>query len=247
MRLKTLKQCLDLLGLVQGLKFFVQIKLKLKSDFELSVSSGKLKIRPDTSDFMVFEQIFLERQYDIDYPSNARTIIDAGANTGMSAVYLAERFSDAEIVAIEPESGNYETLVFNTSVYSGVRPKNKALWYEETTLNIFDQGLKEWAFVTRQSDGHTENGVGTVRIAGIMSEMQWEVVDVLKIDIEGSEKEVFENGVDEWLPKVRCLIIELHDNYNPGASSSVLNAIKKYNFTGSVHGENHIFHNQNLQ
>jgi hypothetical protein len=35
-------------------------------------------------------------------------------------------------------------------------------------------------------------------------------VDILKIDIEGSEAEVFRNGSGAWLPKVRNIVIELH-------------------------------------
>ena len=35
-------------------------------------------------------------------------------------------------------------------------------------------------------------------------------VDLLKIDIEGAEAEIFCAGVSNWLPRVRNLCIELH-------------------------------------
>ena len=56
-------------------------------------------------------------------------------------------------------------------------------------------------------------------------------IDIMKIDIEGSEKELFESNYESWLPKVKTLIIELHDHMRKGA------ALSKYNFSLAVKGE----------
>lgn len=64
-------------------------------------------------------------------------------------------------------------------------------------------------------------------------------IDILKIDIEGSEKEVFEES--EWLDKVNILIIELHDRMKKGCSQSVLNSVMKFDFSLQINGENLIF------
>ena len=47
-------------------------------------------------------------------------------------------------------------------------------------------------------------------------------VDILKVDIEGSEKEVFENSL-LWIKKVNSIVIELHDFIKPGCSRSFYN------------------------
>jgi hypothetical protein len=57
----------------------------------------------------------------------------------------------------------------------------------------------------------------------LFEEMHVEAADVVKMDIEGAEKEVFETG--DWLKKVRCLMIELHDRYRPGCSEAVNSAM----------------------
>jgi hypothetical protein len=79
-----------------------------------------------------------------------------------------------------------------------------------------------------------------------MQEQGWTTLDVLKLDIEGSEKEVFEKNVEEWLPRTKMLIVEVHDNMRKGASKALFAAISKYDFTFSMHHENLVFINQNL-
>ena len=71
-------------------------------------------------------------------------------------------------------------------------------------------------------------------------------IDILKIDIEGSEKEVFQHGYADWLPKIKVLIIELHDRMVPGASAAVFSAINQYDFSVDIKGENLVFTNNRL-
>ena len=76
--------------------------------------------------------------------------------------------------------------------------------------------------------------------------LQTDLVDILKIDIEGSEKEIFEQGFEEWLPFTKILIVETHDRYKQGSSKAVLKAVSAYNFSLEVSGENLIFYNNDL-
>ena len=76
-----------------------------------------------------------------------------------------------------------------------------------------------------------------------MIEYNFPKIDILKLDIEGSEKELFETNFEDWLPKTKILIIELHDAMKTGCSKSVFNAISKYDFSFSIKGENIIFTN----
>jgi hypothetical protein len=66
------------------------------------------------------------------------------------------------------------------------------------------------------------------------------------MDIEGSEKEVFESSYEYWLPKTRMLIIELHDNMKNGTSKSLFAAISKYDFSFDMRDENLIFTNTSI-
>ena len=69
-------------------------------------------------------------------------------------------------------------------------------------------------------------------------------IDILKIDIEGAEKEVFSDNIDGWLKKTKLVIIELHEESKPGCINAVETAMRKYNFQLFLEkGENLIYLN----
>jgi hypothetical protein len=90
--------------------------------------------------------------------------------------------------------------------------------------------------------------VEALSIPAIMKKHQLEQIDLLKIDIETSEKQLFKEGYEEWLPKVKMIIIELHDWLEKDCSRPFLMAINKcfssYKFAQK--GENTIVINLDL-
>jgi hypothetical protein len=60
-----------------------------------------------------------------------------------------------------------------------------------------------------------------------MREHGVDYIDILKVDIEGSEKEVFES-CETWIDRVGVLIVELHDRWKSGCSRSVHSAAKDF-------------------
>jgi tRNA1(Val) A37 N6-methylase TrmN6 len=60
---------------------------------------------------MVFEDVILEKAYDYPIFFSPRTIVDVGANCGMTSVFYANQYPDATVTAVEPERSNYEALV----------------------------------------------------------------------------------------------------------------------------------------
>jgi hypothetical protein len=66
-----------------------------------------------------------------------------------------------------------------------------------------------------------------------MVEMNIGSIDLLKVDIEGAEKEVFEDC--DWMQHVGCLVIELHDRSKPGCSAAVNSVTRE--FTSLQRGE----------
>lgn len=87
-------------------------------------------------------------------------------------------------------------------------------------------------------DSQTEGAVKAVSIKDIMEQYSFDRIDILKIDIEGAEIELFKNNYDDWLPSVRVLIIELHDRMRKGCSKTFFDALSKYNFSTEIKGEN---------
>jgi hypothetical protein len=81
-----------------------------------------------------------------------------------------------------------------------------------------------------------------------MEKYSIERIDIIKLDIESSEKQLFLDNFDYWLPKTKIIVIELHDWMEEGCSKAFFEAINKsfskYEF--SIIGDNIIIENKDL-
>lgn len=231
------------LGL-EGLFLLFKRYFKMFKVFEVKIPKCKFPIllRNNTTDITVFYQVFLAQSYNLNYGLNPKTIIDCGANIGLSAVYFANRFPEAKIIAIEPEASNYKLLESNTKKYNNIFCVESGVWNKSTNLIIKEKGLGNWGFVVEEVPYSNKETIPAISINDILERYGIEEIDILKIDIEGSEKEVFEENFEKWLGKTKVLIIELHDGLRKGASNSFFRAISKYDFKMARREENLIFH-----
>ena len=187
-------------------------------------------IRPGTTDIEVMQQVLLDHEYYFNLPGRPKVIIDAGANIGFASVYFANPYPDAIIVALEPDHSNFKLLELNTAAYPQIRAVNSALWSENQQLNLFTPNGAHSGFCTLEKNSGSMQECGTVpavNLDTLMKTQGLETIDVLKMDIEGAEKEVFENSAT-WIDKVNILLIELHDHYKPGCSEAFYEATKMF-------------------
>lgn len=233
-------------GLSDGLRFFFKRIIKKAGCYRSSRYQSDIYIRDKFADKYTFKQVFMEDQYNFKFPFTPSTMLDGGANIGLASVYFAHRFPNTKIVAVEPNEENFKMILKNTVNYPNVFAKQGGIWNDNKRLAIIDKAAYDNSFMVTEVAENTSDSLPAFSIHSIMQEQGWSTLDVLKLDIEGSEKEVFEKNVEEWLPHTRMLIIEVHDNMRKGAAKSVFAAISKYDFTFSMHHENLVFINQNL-
>ena len=200
-------------------------------------------MRKNPYDYATFEEVLLREDYNIDFGFEPQTIIDGGANIGLTSVFFANKFPNANIVAVEPEKENFQMLQKNTNSYSNISLLNAGIWDHNTFLSVVDEGKGNNAFTVKEVPVNTENAIKALSVYEIMKQQDWSTIDILKLDIEGTEKNIFEKNYESWLPFVRVLIVELHDRMIEGSSEAVFNTISKYNFSKEIKGENHIFFN----
>jgi FkbM family methyltransferase len=230
-----------LYGLNNGLKLFLSTLSTKNSKFYAKASFLKqpFELRDNQSDKAIFFQVFYEKQYDlygVDFP-DAKTIIDGGANIGCAAVYFSLRFPEAKIVAIEPEKNNFELLKENITSYKNIQSIQAGIWHKNEKLSLTNPegGAAEFMF---DSNLKVDNSIDGMTIPEIMKSQNWDEVDILKLDIEGAEKEVFASDDLSWLKKVKLLIIELHDRYKEGCTKTVFEALNKLDYDAYFHHEN---------
>lgn len=161
-------------------------------------------------------------------------IIDAGAHIGLSSVFFASKYPEATVVALEPEPSNFAILLKNTEDFPNIRPLQAGLWSKKTHLRIEDSHVPTWSF--RVLESASGDGIPAVAIADILADFRAARIDVLKIDIEGSEFEVLNHSAP-WIDHVQTLIIELHDRFRPGCTDALGRATSGHNFEKSISGE----------
>jgi FkbM family methyltransferase len=177
------------------------------------ISLHPLWMRLGTSDVDVYRQVFLEREYAcLDGIGDAKLIVDCGANVGFSAAYFLSRYKDAEVVAVEPDAANFDMLQRNTAPFGDrIRTLRAGIWSHNAGLSVRSSGDgREWSFtVVETPQGETPDIEG-ISLEDLLCRPGCAPIDILKMDIEGSEKIVFSNGHERWLPLVRNIVIELH-------------------------------------
>lgn len=226
----------------QGIKILKQIENDCTDLITLQLPRLKEKVylRKKTSDIGVFQEIFIDRNYQsLISLKNQNVIIDAGANIGLFALYLLGEHPHLRIFCIEPEDSNFALLQKNTAGYQNVTVLKHGLWNCQAYLKFVDLTTSKWAFQLIESNRNNYDIHG-ISIADICRDHQLHQVDILKIDIEGSEKEVFENNT-AWLSKVKNLMVETHEDMRPGSTSSVMNAVSSYHFAHAKVNNNHFF------
>lgn len=224
----------------------ISMKIRMNRDGQLSLPDlpHPVFFRSRSIDAYTIADVFGQRAYDIDLPFQPRFIIDGGANIGLSSVFFAHKYPEARILAIEPESSNYAILQKNAQAYRGITPLQTAIWSHNCHLVVKDKGYGLRGFMVEEAEKDAPQAFPARSIESLM-EGKMEV-DILKLDIEGSEKFVFSSNVEPWLPKVKCLIIELHDRMEEGCTEAVEQALARYQFTCSTKGENRIYLNKAL-
>jgi FkbM family methyltransferase len=239
-----LSKYINKLGFKDGWKFYAAVKKQVANNVQFSFLNHPVFFRGIYSDYAMFEQIFIEKQYQLPITINAQSIIDLGANVGYASVYFANKFPSAKITALEPEKNNHATALTNTKNYANITLLHGAVWDKSEDINLVDNGLGEAGFMVEKGSGN--NIVRGYTVEEIMQLMNITTIDILKIDIEGAEKEIFETNYENWIPNTKIIIVETHDRYKKGTSKAIFNTISKYDFSLELSGENLILINNNL-
>ncbi|MCE0497135.1 MAG: FkbM family methyltransferase [Methylacidiphilales bacterium] len=216
-----------------------------KKDVELQIHliplSREVTIRCNTSDIACLEKIFLIKEYQMPFPTNPQIIVDAGANIGLATLYYSQEYPNAKIIAIEPERSNFNLLKKNCADLPNITLVEGALWNREGTLIIQDPKAEKWKFSVTEplpTSSSTTEEVQAMTIPGILRQIGTDRIDILKLDIEGSEYELFKNGAEDWLGAVDQIVIELHDRFRSGSAHAFYAAISRMSFVQENRGEN---------
>lgn len=178
---------------------------------------GRVIIRETPADLSTLSEIALENVYGQigSVVREAKTIIDLGANVGLSCRYFADLYPGSHIFAVEPDAGNYNILEANTrdlvrvgrfsSLQGGVWSRTVPLLLQKP-----DGADGFTTFQVSELDaGPVEGSVDGYSMEDILAQSGFDRIDLVKMDIEGSETAVFAGNLS-WLDRTRALAVEFH-------------------------------------
>ena len=192
--------------------------------------------RGDTDKAVVRQVLGFDEYGPVSGLSNIKLIVDCGANVGVTSYYLLHRYPDARLIALEPDVHNYTLCRRNLEAF-GRRAVvvRGALWSECRPLRISpsSRGRGSWALSVEPAESH-EGDVEGFTIPELLKHSGIDArIDLLKIDIEGAETEVFRADT-EWLDLARHLVIELH---SAEARTTFAAALSPFEYTREECGE----------
>lgn len=180
---------------------------------ELELAGRKLRLFNDADTQFVLKEIWVSGAYEPVAPLHPVSVLDLGANQGLSGCWFLNRFPDLkELVMYEPEPSCFALLQYNLP---------------EAVLHREAIGKEDGMMRLSKGNGVVNTRVSAeglgeeVKVVAMRSLLQrrW---DIVKMDIEGAEWEVFEDLLNDKRLLRTCgyWMVEFHEGSRSGISSS---------------------------
>jgi FkbM family methyltransferase len=176
--------------------------------------------RPGTTDPLVLQQVLLKTgrkaEYYLPLDLHPEVILDIGSNIGASVLYFQNRFPKARIIGFEPHPDTFAVLKQNVADLPMVSVLNCGLGASNTQVTVPTESINFGAFSTkgrRRGETDERNTVECEirRLDDVLRELGIDKVDLIKIDCEGAEADVFVGLSSAILERCQWIVGELHD------------------------------------
>lgn|SRR3990167_133704 len=215
--LKNLDLSFSLYKLKDHLLYFFPLFFN-KTQYIAEDGSIKFYLRPRTWDLYVYSEIFHEMTY-LDksfYPENIETVVDLGANIGLFTLWVAHKYNPEKIVSVEMDKENFDLLKRNVdlnkySLKPDVTLVNKAIYSKDSSVSYlkipFNKGMHRISEVESTETSEAISFKTLLKISNLKT------ISLLKIDIEGSERFLFnDENKGIFTKKVKYIAMEIHPN-----------------------------------
>ena len=139
----------------------------------------------------LIREIFLNNEYLRNFKKEFRpqVILDIGANRGFFSLLAQKKYNPKKLIKIEPQE-------FMSEIFSVISSNNS---FEKDSISEY------YSFCTADSSAKHN----LISINAILEKEQTNKIDLLKMDIEGAEVDIFSNSL-QWLKKCDNITMELH-------------------------------------
>jgi FkbM family methyltransferase len=172
-----------------------------------SLMGAEMRLLDGPSFVSQYRQIVVGEAYSFEFENDRPTIIDGGANIGVSALWWLDKWPNAKLVALEPDPNVFEVLEWNLRHHPHVDLRPVALAPSPGFQDFHPEGSDGGSLHTPKESETNLISVPTIALSELIDELG--TVDLLKLDIEGTELEVLLQA-EARLSNVERIFVEYH-------------------------------------
>jgi FkbM family methyltransferase len=201
---------------------------------DLTVDGNPIFYRAGTDDLAIINSILIRQEFacvgeDVYDP---KLIVDCGAYAGYSTLYFLSTYKNAHVVALEPDERNLELCRLNVQAYGArVSLIEGAIWPEPAKLALRKNRLagmqREWATMVGVPQKGEPAPVLGVDFRTVLADSGLAEIDLVKLNVNGVEDELFSRHTESWMPLVRSILVR---PLNEALESALLESLAAYRF-----------------
>jgi len=212
---------------------------KLPYPSDLRLRRGDHIHLQELTDLKAFWQIYLRRIYCVE--ASDQIILDIGANVGLFSLYAARQAPAARIIAVEPFPQTFQRLL---EIVADHRLADRITCLDCAISGVggprlMANGPSPSQQRARAAAGRNAPGIQVLSktLRDLLQEQALTSIDLLKMDIEGSEYEVLLSTSLDVLRTVRRIAIEYHGDCKPYTKLQLFDHLRQAGFevTRDVH------------
>jgi len=162
---------------------------------------------------IVSAQVLAGESYPlVPFLARVRTIVDAGANVGAASVYFALHYPEARVLAFEPDPVCCAVLRKNIADLPRVTAFEFGFSSADARAELFLGSVDPATSSLGRSALASDRSIGVeVRDPeSVLRDQGVEVIDILKLDTEGSEVTIL-HALAARIERTRAIYVEYHD------------------------------------
>lgn len=184
--------------------------------------------------FVNYREFFVYDRYKEFNLEGCENVIDAGASVGLFTQYMLNKGAK-QVASVECDDRSivalFSNFISNPKVkiigmaLSDTNGEKELYWKEDNPLvNSLDINGSEF----NTQDNPNSKTVKTTTLETLINNLNWDKIDLLKIDIEGSEWDVINTTPDDTFQSIDKILLEYH--WPKGRLQSVISRLQSLGF-----------------
>ena len=196
------------------------------------VKKDRFRIESFEPLFINYEQFFTDKIYSgfLSQIDQLESVIDIGSNVGLFTE-LALKNGAKKVKCYEINDSAIEVFESLHGENKKVELVKSAVSFEPGEMKIFINKENSLISSLHPNQNMTEKTVDCISIDECVDKK----LDLIKIDVEGSEYDIFRGASIETLQKTRFMLVEFHENFGGILRNEILEKLEKSGFEYKIY------------